>query len=99
MALSAGLQCFSPAGNLVVDITDNLCRFIGQTVTGTADGALTVPEFSSGRGFVYTMDSGGINPMEPVTRPMVELTPTGFKWTFPSGPPARKSLPVIYGVY
>lgn len=97
--MTAGLQCFSPSGELVVDITDNLCRFIGKIMTGTANGTLNVPEFSSGRGFVYTIDSGGANPMEAITRPNVELTSTGFKWTFPSGPPSRKSLPVIYGVY
>lgn len=99
--MAAGLQCFSSTGAQVVSITDNLCRFIGQIDTGTVAGSVAVPEFANGRGFVYTLDSGGtgFNPIEAVTRPNVEISTSGFSWSFPSGPPTLKSLPVIYGVF
>ena len=99
MGMTAGLQCFSAQGQLIVDITDNLPRFIGSVFTGTAAGSIAIPAFAGGRGFAYSTDTTDTYPGDAVNRPIFQITASGISWSWGSGPPVQRPTTILYGVY
>ena len=98
--MTAGLQCFNAQGQLIVDVTDSLPRFIGSVVTGTTAGSIAIPAFAGGRGFAYSLDTtGDAYPGSPDNRPIYQVSTTGLSWSFGTGPPNLKSFTLLYGVF
>lgn len=97
--MPAGLQCFNAQGQLTVDITDNLPRFIGSVVTGTSPGSISIPAFASGRGFAYSTDFSDFNAGDAVNRPIFQVSTSGISWSWGSGPPILRSIIILYGVF
>jgi hypothetical protein len=97
--MPAGIQIFDAQGVLIVDITDNLPRFIGSVYTGTSPGSIAIPAFSGGRGFAYSTDTTDTYPGDAVNRPIFQVTTSGISWSWGSGPPAIRPTTILYGVY
>lgn len=94
-----GMQVFAADGSLVMDITDNLPRFIGSINTGTTAGSINIPEFAGGRGFAYSTDTADSQPFEAYNRPIFQVSTSGLSWSWGSGPPTYRAITILYGVY
>lgn len=102
--MAAGLQCFDASGNLVVDITSRLPRFVGSAVVdGSGNGSATNANLAAGTPWYVFQPSqlwGFIN-MD-VSRPIFSLSGNTISWTYSPGAGAHNSrIPgtLFYGVY
>lgn len=94
-----GMQVWDANGVLIMDITDNLPRFIGSVNTGVIAGSVAIPDFAGGRGFAYSTDVTGTYPGDAVNRPIFQVSTSGISWDWGSGPPTRRSTTILYGVF
>lgn len=100
--MPVGLQCFDPAGNLLVDITSRLARTSGSTkLIDSSAGSVTV----SVPGTVwYAFQPTGIwgfTNMN-VLRPNFSVSGSTLSWTYPASAGANPYVvtgTLFYGVY
>ncbi|NIF28323.1 hypothetical protein F3J44_18300 [Pantoea sp. Tr-811] len=97
-----GLQVWDAQGRLILDVTDRLSRILGQVATGSAAGAIAVPEFAAGYGtpwaFVQQRNASANQFGKRCAR--VTISGTTLSWDFP-GLSSWEILPAViqYGVY
>lgn len=95
--MPAGLQVWDAAGNLVVDITTRLSRFLGSVNSGTSAGSISVPDLVQGTPFYFVIISGGAVPVGSFG-PEVTFSGTTMSWTFAPGRTPLAAT-IFYGVF
>jgi hypothetical protein len=98
--MPAGLQVWDAAGNLVVDITTRLSRFLGSVNSGTSGGSISVPDLAQGTPFYFVIISGGAVPVGSFG-PEVTFSGTNnttMSWSFASGRTPLAAT-IYYGVF
>lgn len=102
--MAAGLQCFDASGNLVVDITSRLPRFVGSAPVGPPN-TTSVSDSRLAAGTVWyafqpSQIWGFIN-MD-VSRPIFSVSGTTISWVYSAGAGTHNmQIPgtLFYGVY
>ncbi|MCY0385667.1 hypothetical protein OVY01_00105 [Robbsia sp. Bb-Pol-6] len=96
--MANGLRCWDASGNLTLDVTDRLTRFLGSLSTGTAAGSASIAGFSTGTPWIHVLDS--VNPSAATTQaPSVSISGTTISWSYASTTLAKRAVTVLYGVY
>lgn len=92
-----GLQCWDASGNMTLDITDRLTRYLGEVYTGTTDGSITDVNLSTGTPWFVMRDTSNFESFNeaPCT---LSISGNTISWTFGSTG-ARTNKKIIYGVY
>jgi hypothetical protein len=101
--MAAGLQCFDASGNLVVDITSRLPRFVGSVQLLGGNSSVSNSSLAAGTVWYAFQPSqiwGFIN-MD-VSRPIFSVSGTTISWTY-SAASGIHNLQIIgtlfFGVY
>ncbi|WP_303638827.1 hypothetical protein [Stenotrophomonas tuberculopleuritidis] len=93
--MPAGLIAWDAQGRQILNLTDRLSRIIGDVNTGTSNGSISVPGFSTGDRFVIVLPVTGIT-----LPPAVLSSGTTLAWSFDSIPAEyRRACTIFYGVY
>jgi hypothetical protein len=102
--MPAGLQCFDASGNLVVDITSRLPRFVGSAAVGPGNTpSVSNANLAAGTVWYAFQPSqiwGFIN-MD-VSRPIFSVSGTTISWVYSAGAGTHNmQIPgtLFYGVY
>lgn len=92
-----GLQIFDAAQNLVVDVTDRLTQVIGMFSTGTASGAITIPN-TGPTNEVWAQFFPDGTPSAFTALPEFYLEGAVIRWEFPASTSlVRQGGTIIYG--
>lgn len=88
-----GFRARNAAGQIEVDITDELPRIVRTFVSGTYDGNVSVPELSGRRSFFFV--EGVSSDFTTLYAPDVIISGTTVSWSFSNqGQTARRSVKV-----
>jgi len=93
------LQVFDESGGVIVDVTTNLVRIIGSITITTASGSLSIPEFSTGRGWYFAVDGTPDGTFIYSAVCSVTITTSGLSWSYTIAQVPQRPLRVFYGVY
>ncbi len=98
--MASGLQVWDADGNLMVDLTTRLCKFLGTVTVGSgsaATGYVTVPEFTQNgnEGFFYRADGAYFDYSQRAA--VFYIDGNRLYWQFPTS--ARPAQTVNYGVF
>lgn len=96
-----GLQVFDEDGNMIVDVTDRLSKYLGKFDTGFEDGSITNDMLTEGNlwivfvGYQYSSHEVWNDELHP---PTFTVNGSVLSWTFPN---SRYRVRFIgyYGVY
>jgi hypothetical protein len=101
--MAAGLQCFDASGNLVVDITSRLPRFVGSAQLTGGNNSVSDSRLAVGAVWYAFQPSqiwGFIN-MD-ISRPIFSVSGTTISWTYSAGAGSHNLQiqgTLFYGVY
>lgn len=97
--MSQGLQVFDSSGNLMIDITNRLTRYIGIVDTGANSGQLTNDALVGGDLWISVigMGAGTFNNSQPIEYPRIEKSGNTLTWSYSTA--YKIQLIFAYGVY
>ncbi|WP_438396499.1 hypothetical protein [Caballeronia sp. DA-9] len=102
--MPAGLQCWDASGNLVVDITSRLPRFVGSAPVGPGNTS-SITNANLALGTVWyafqPQQIWGFQNMD-VSRPIFSVSGSTISWTYSAGATTRNMQiigTVFFGVY
>lgn len=103
LKMTQGLQVYDANGNIILDVTDRLTKYLGELDTGYNDGELSNPDITDGVSvWVFATSYSYNNTVTSGTHvcatPQFTCSAGKIMWTFPEGD-VRASLHVMYGVY
>lgn len=97
--MAQGLQFFDSGGNLVLDITHRVLKFLGQaTTTGGVDGSVTDSNFTAFTGTTpwFAILAGSIT-TNAADVPKIGVSGNVLSWEY--APDGTEAVTIIYGVY
>lgn len=101
--MAAGLQCWDASGNLIVDITSRLPRFVGSASLAGGNSSVTDAKLAGGTvWFAFQPDQiWGFQNMD-VSRPIFSVSGNTISWTYSGGATAQNiqiTGTLFYGIY
>lgn len=96
--MTLGLRIRDSNGNITLDITDRITRYLGTVNTNGTNGSINDARFATGQGWYHVILPALVN--SNMVLPVVTVGATGISWAY--SPNARQtSLPVtiVYGVF
>ncbi len=93
--MASPFEILAADGSPIITGLTKCARQFGEVTTGTADGAISIPELASGSPWIATLTLGAANSL---SAPQIFLNGTVISWTFSAAPGARASAKILYGV-
>ena len=98
--MAYGMRVWDASGNLTMDSTDNMGRYLGQVATtGTTDGSASVPGWAAqGAQFIVVFPLHTM--LSQYCPPLLTYSGDTISWTFESTIPAgnRGAVAIMFGV-
>ncbi|MFR1863179.1 MAG: hypothetical protein ACLTJQ_07100 [Dialister invisus] len=99
-----GLQVFDENGNIVVDVTNRLIKYLGVVEINGTDGSLTNVELSEGDLWYYPLNIKMPPPTPSIHTeyhmPTITKNSKSISWDYGSHPSDKRlSMVLLYGVY
>ncbi|MDR2092267.1 MAG: hypothetical protein LBP58_02970 [Azoarcus sp.] len=95
--MAYGLRIWDANGNVTLDVTDRLARYIGSVYTGTSDGSIVVP--GMGGNIFYSISFSSSSMAQFYTLPVVSISGDVINWVFERRADGTIPATIFYGRY
>ena len=101
--MPSGFETFDGSGNLIISVTDRITKVLGSVDSGTSDGSVFVPGFSTGRPWVRAVAITNGSPNELAANAYISGNSVIWYFVGPNDSPppftVRRNTRITYGIY